>query len=125
MQECTQPAERRTIRLHANMVFDIISKQSGTLAKALAELATNSLDAGSTLCDITLTETSFSVRDNGRGFVDRFEIENFFETFGTPHAAGERVIGRHRRGLLFTKRSSSRSARFTPMRKTSASNMIS
>lgn len=91
-------AEKRKIRLHPSMVFDIITKQSGTREKAFAELITNSLDAGSTRCDITLGPTSFVVADDGRGFLTRQEIEDFFETFGTPHSKGDATFGTHRIG---------------------------
>ena len=63
----------------------------------------NSIDAAGTKCDITLTKKTLAITDDGKGFADRSEIENFFETFGYPHKEGDATYGRFRmgRGQLF------------------------
>jgi hypothetical protein len=100
-------SEKRDFRLHKDILFSIIQKQAGTLSKALLELVMNSIDAGATRVDVSLTENSFSVKDDGKGFVNRQEIEEFFETFGTPHKEGDATFGRFRMGrgqiMAFTR----------------------
>lgn len=77
--------ERRTFGLHPNILLTIIREQAGSIAKALAELVMNSVDAGATRIDISTDENSFSISDDGKGFTSRDQLENFFEVFGTPH----------------------------------------
>jgi hypothetical protein len=90
------------------LLFDVIKAQAGTLGKAISEGIANSLDAGATKCVVTLTPTSFSIVDDGRGFGEGEEgfeqLKNFFECFGTPHVAGDAVLGRYRigRGQMFS-----------------------
>jgi hypothetical protein len=90
--------EKRSFSMHPNLLFDVIMRQAGTLQKALLEGVMNAIDAGATRCDITLKTDSFSVEDNGRGIQSRKEIEEFFETFGTPHTEGDAIYGRFRMG---------------------------
>lgn len=84
--------------MHPALLYDVIRSQAGSLQKALSELLMNSVDAGATRVEVKLDRTSFCVKDDGRGFVDRREIDEFFETFGTPHASGDAVFGRFRMG---------------------------
>jgi hypothetical protein len=92
--------ENRKIKIHPNIIFDIINRQAGTLSKALLEGVMNSIDAGATKCDIILKNDYYKIADNGKGFVSKKEIEDFFETFGTPHEEGEggKQFGRFRIG---------------------------
>ena len=90
--------EIREFRIDKSILWSIIQKQAGTLEKAFLELVMNAVDAGSSKVEITLDATTFRVSDDGKGFVDRFEIENFFETFGTPHAEGDATFGKFRMG---------------------------
>lgn len=101
----SKPAsERRTLRMHPHLLWDVITKQAGTLEKAILEGVMNVIDAGATKCDIKIDETGFSIVDDGKGFVDETEITNFFETFGYPHKAGDARLGTYRmgRGQLFS-----------------------
>jgi len=91
-------AEKRTFGMHPNLLFDVILRQAGTLQKALLEGVMNAIDAGASECRVTLDGRSFVVEDNGRGIQTRKEIEEFFETFGTPHKEGDAVYGRFRMG---------------------------
>jgi hypothetical protein len=95
--------ERRALQMHPRLLWDVITKQAGTLQKAILEGAMNTIDAGATRCDITLDRSSFSISDDGKGFKDMAEIENFFETFGYPHDKGDATYGRFRmgRGQMF------------------------
>lgn len=91
--------ETRQFKMHERLLFDVIQRQAGTLAKAILEGVMNSIDARSTWVDIRLNERSVAIRDDGKGFRSREEIEKYFETFGQPHAASEhKVYGTFRMG---------------------------
>lgn len=90
--------EKRRFGMHANLLYDVITKQAGTVQKAILEGVMNAIDAGATRCDVEFSGTHFSIRDDGRGFADMNEIEKFFETFGTPHQDGDARYGRFRMG---------------------------
>lgn len=95
----SKPAsERRTLRMHPHLLWDVITKQAGTLEKAILEGVMNVIDAGANKCDIKIDESGFSIVDDGKGFVDETEITNFFETFGYPHKAGDSRLGKFRMG---------------------------
>lgn len=94
--------ETRSFKMHPNLLLDVIRRQAGTLGKAAAEAVGNAWDAGSTFCHITLTPTSLSFKDDGKGFGEgaagRENIEKFFEVFGTPHQEGDSKVGEFRMG---------------------------
>jgi hypothetical protein len=99
--------ERQEFRADRNLLYSTICSQAGTLEKALCELVMNSIDAEATRVDVELTNQTFKVVDDGRGFSSRDEIDRFFNTFGTPHQEGDAVYGRFRMGrgqiMAFTK----------------------
>jgi hypothetical protein len=90
--------ESRQFRMHPDLLFSVIKAQAGTLSKALLELVMNSIDAGCSKVDITLGRKSVMIEDDGKGFGRRDEIDQFFETFGTPHKEGDATYGRFRMG---------------------------
>lgn len=94
----TPSGEDRNFSMHPNLLFNVIMRQAGTLQKALLEGVMNAIDAGATRCAITLTGDSFVVEDDGKGFQNRQEIKDFFDTFGTPHEAGDAIYGQFRMG---------------------------
>ncbi len=96
--------ETRRFRMHPKLRFDVIRRQAGTLAKAVLEGVMNSVDAGATVCRVTLTEEALEISDDGRGFRSRQEVEDWFEVFGQPHSEQEhKTYGTFRmgRGQLF------------------------
>ena len=95
--------ETRRFGMHANLLYDVITKQAGTLQKAILEGVMNGVDADATRISITLNPERVVIEDDGKGFADRSEIKNFFETFGTPHEEGDATYGRFRmgRGQMF------------------------
>ena len=96
--------ERRSFKMHDNLLVSVIKKQAGSLWKAVSEGVMNSIDAKATEIRISLTGFSLVMRDNGDGFVSKEDIEQFFETFGQPHEAHEqKTFGTFRmgRGQLF------------------------
>ncbi len=90
--------ERREFRLHKDILWSIIQSQAGTLQKAVLELVMNSIDAGSSEVRIAFSGKRVEVSDDGKGFASRQEIEDFFETFGTPHKEGDARYGKFRMG---------------------------
>lgn len=90
--------EQRSFSVDPAIIFSIIKNQCGTLEKALTEAIMNSVDAQASRCDIELTRTGYTVKDDGKGFADRSEIISFFERFGTPHTEGDATYGRYRMG---------------------------
>jgi len=96
--------EIRDFQMHPELLYSIIMRQAGSLWKAVIEGVMNSIDASATECKITLTQQMLRIQDNGRGFRDRSEIEQFFEVFGQPHSEKEhKKYGKFRmgRGQLF------------------------
>ena len=97
-------SETREFKIHRNLLAHVVRDQAGTLWKALNEGCQNAVDSGSTGIDITVTEKQVVMVDDGRGFQDAREVDDFFATFGTPHEQGDAVFGRFRmgRGQLFS-----------------------
>lgn len=92
MQE-TQP-----FTVDRNILFSVMERQAGTIAKAMLEAVMNSVDAGATRAVVKLDAKTLSVRDDGRGFQSREEIIKWFGCFGTPHQEGDAVFGQFRMG---------------------------
>lgn len=98
-------AEKRDFRMHPDLLWSVIKSQAGTLSKAFLELVMNAVDAGSDKVEILFDRNTFKVSDGGKGFTSRREIEDFFETFGTPHKEGDATYGKFRmigRGQIFS-----------------------
>lgn len=95
--------ENRHFRMHPDLLKSVIKNQAGSFEKAVLELLMNSIDAGATKVNITLDRNTLAVKDDGRGFASREEIDLYFEQFGTPHEAGDARFGRFRigRGQVF------------------------
>lgn len=101
----TAPAsENMQFKMHPDLLWDVITRQAGSLGKAMLEGVMNSIDAGATKIDLTLKTTGFELVDDGRGFGSREDVSNFFATFGMPHKAGDARFGRFRmgRGQMFS-----------------------
>jgi len=83
--------EVRKFSVHENALRTLITKQAGTLDKAVLELAMNSVEAGATQVAITLNSTKLVVTDDGHGFATRTEIEEAFEVFGKSDERAQEV----------------------------------
>lgn len=96
--------QKRHFKMHAALLYTVMKAQAGTLSKAILETIQNSVDAKALRIDIELTNTRFSVVDDGKGIQSIEHIEQFFETFGTPHVKGDATFGRYRigRGQAFS-----------------------
>ncbi len=77
--------QERTIRSHENLVMITIKEQCGTLSKAILEGVMNSIDAKSTIIDVTIQSDKVVIIDNGRGFKSEESIKEVFECLGLPH----------------------------------------
>lgn len=102
---------RRRFTMDEKLLFDTIKHQAGTLEKANVEGVMNSIEAGASDVYITLIHNvdgsgnaTIQIKDNGKGFKDEQEVQDFFETFGKPHGDNEKVIWkqfRMGRGQMF------------------------
>lgn len=96
--------ESRRLSMHPHLLMDVIRRQAGTLSKSILEGVMNSVDAQAKRCTITLNSTELTIQDDGHGITERSHLEQFFETFGTPHTEAEgKIYGTFRmgRGQLF------------------------
>jgi len=84
--------ETDTLTTHPKLLFDVISKQAGSLSKAILEGVMNSVDAKSKLCLIKVTADKVVIQDDGQGFRSREEIKQWFNVFGQPHDESEGKI---------------------------------
>lgn len=98
-----QASEVRKFKMHPDLLFSVIKSQAGTREKAILEAVMNAVDAGATTCDIVINQKGYTIVDDGKGFASKEEVDQFFETFGTPHVEGDATYGRFRmgRGQLF------------------------
>ncbi len=101
--------EKRALAMHPKLLMDTIKRQAGTLQKANLEGVMNAIEAGSPVVRIELITdyknyAKLSIGDDGIGIETKQEIEDFFETFGTPHSETENTIWkqfRMGRGQMF------------------------
>ncbi len=99
----TKTSQTRKFKAHEQHLVNTVLRQAGSLWKSILEGVMNSVDAGATKCEVTLSEHMVVIHDDGRGFQTSKEIEQHFETFGTPHEEGDATYGEFRmgRGQLF------------------------
>ena len=99
MTEASQTTTE-TFALHPAVALRMVTHQGNSLAKAIAEAVMNSVDSGSSSIAITLSPGEAVIADDGAGFKDIAQIDEYFSTIGTPHKPGDSVYGRHRVGRL-------------------------
>jgi len=99
---------KRKLGMHEKLLFDTIQRQAGTLEKANVEGVMNSIEAGCSSVHIDLKTNNdkaiMIIKDDGRGIQSEQEVQDFFETFGTPHGDTECTIWkqfRMGRGQMF------------------------
>ena len=81
---------RREFRAGKNLIKTVILRQAGSLEQAIGELVKNSIDSGSTRCEILIGNKTVHVVDDGTG-MSREEIETAFETLGLEQTEAERA----------------------------------
>ena len=101
--------EKRSLKMHNKLLMDVIKKQSGTIDKSILEGTMNAVEAGATKVDISFIEEDgkalLSIEDDGEGISSIQEVEEHFQTFGTPHKESEHKTWaqfRMGRGQLFS-----------------------
>ncbi len=97
--------QRRSFKINPKAIRDIITRQAGSLHKAILEAVMNAIEAGATLIEIVAEGKHLSIYDNGRGIRTRKEIKDFFEHFSNPHSQSEAKIWaqfRMGRGQIFS-----------------------
>ncbi len=96
--------ENLNFQIDNNAMFELIYGQAGSLQKALLELVMNAIDAKATKVEVELPPEGdrFIVSDDGVGFRNRDEIENYFARIGFDHSelAEQRRYGRFGLGRL-------------------------
>lgn len=83
--------QRRNLVAHNELLVKVIKDQAGTLDKGVLEGVMNGREAGSEQVRIITQEDGkrLVVEDDGKGFRSEKEIQEWFETFGAPHAKSE------------------------------------
>lgn len=82
-------SEKRDFKMHQKLLQDVITRQAGSIEKAVLEGVMNSIEAGAKKIVVTLKADEVSIADDGKGFQSREEIEKWFEVFGQPHEESE------------------------------------
>jgi len=91
--------ETRSFEVDRDIIWSLVFRQNKSLVGAMLELIQNSFDAEATKVDIHISETGFSVKDNGKGFSSRDQIESWFEVFGFgDKEVDDNKFGRFRMG---------------------------
>src|SRR5690606_15477247 len=86
--------ENRQFSVAPSIIKHLIKSQAGSLGKAILECVQNSIDAGASRVDITLTTDTVRIVDDGHGLRSRDEVLACFEVFGFDHSEHEREFGR-------------------------------
>lgn len=83
--------ETKRFQISPNMIFHTINNQAGSIEKAILECLMNAVDAGATKVEVDFNENGidYSVKDNGKGFRTKKEIEDCFGVFGFDHGTPE------------------------------------
>ena len=71
-----------------HLLGDIISKQTGSLNKAIKELFQNSFDARATEIEVTMNTKGLRFIDNGTG-MNKEDIHKYFRVFGATAKRGD------------------------------------
>lgn len=92
--------ETSSLALSNSLIFSVIFGQNGTLEKSIAELAMNSGDAGATEFTVDVTSSKITISDNGKGFLDKQQIKEWWATLGFEHNTAEtqRMYGKYGMG---------------------------
>jgi hypothetical protein len=108
-----EPGDANDLVVATNFIRAVRESGYISLASALAELIDNSLQAGATTIDISITRPTrgdspeVSVIDNGKG-MKRTELEACLQFGGTPHFDDRQSFGRFGMGLPAASLSQSR-----------------
>lgn len=102
-----ETSERFQFSVDPFLLTNVVLQQASSLERAVAEAVMNSIDAGASAIDITLTAGphgdmrggTLRIRDNGKGMQTDEEIKSYFAVFGFDHNSekerGKRRFGRY------------------------------
>jgi len=96
--------EKQQFEPTQGLLDDVMTKQAGTVAKAVLEGVMNSTDAGADNITVTVEEEKITITDDGSGMTEA-EINKYFKQFGLKDTDIEdKEFGKFRigRGQLFT-----------------------
>lgn len=79
-------------KVHPRAVELLITRQAGTLAKAILEGEQNAVDAKATRCDVVVSKDCVMISDNGIGFPSRKKIMDNFMTLCQPQTDEEQAM---------------------------------
>lgn len=91
--QLTTAVSKQKFTCAPSIIMSLIKAQAGSLAKAILECVQNSVDAGATSITIDTREGGVLIQDDGRGFKDRGEVDEYFSVFGFDHSGLDRVYG--------------------------------
>lgn len=95
--------EKRTFRMNQKLLYDVITRQAGSIEKAWLEIVQNAIDAGAKKVEFEISPEKFEARDDGKG-MSKEDILKYFEEFGnsskSSHDLGEFGMGR---GQIFAQ----------------------
>jgi len=102
----TLTAVERDFKMAPELLYDIITRQAASIEKSWLEAIMNSVDAGASKINISITGDKTIITDNGRG-MSKEEILEKFEIFGAEYTDEEKeskTYGEFRmgRGQLFS-----------------------
>lgn len=80
--------ERHEFVVGSGLIKNFLLKQTGNLARGVAELVQNSRDSGATVIKITVTPETITVEDNGSG-MDDGDIQEYFQKLGNSSKSGD------------------------------------
>ncbi len=91
--------EEEDLGMHPKLLLDVISRQAGSIGKAILEGIMNACEAGATKVKIGFKEgkitkegrpkATLTIFDDGQGISSIEDINRYFDTFGTPHEESE------------------------------------
>lgn len=89
----TETNNKIEFEMSRKLLQSVISKQTGSIVKAVKELIQNAWDAGATEIEVILTKKAVVVKDNGIG-MSKSDIDKYFKVFGdTLKANNSKDIG--------------------------------
>lgn len=73
--------EKRAFKMSPMLLYDVISRQAGSIEKAILEIVQNAIDAKATKIELTISPDRLYAYDDGVGMSES-EILEYFEVFG-------------------------------------------
>lgn len=96
--------ENRTFKMSPHLLYDVITRQAGSVEKSVLEIVQNAIDAKATKLKLTISENEIVAEDNGQGMT-KDEILQYFEVFGESSKRGQDKLGEFGmgRGQIFAQ----------------------